>query len=126
MAMKNELIATGAAPAIDLAVTLLTVITADVAAAPAAGKSLRNSGGKLTLQSVANGTAGAFASTVTIQVSNDNINWLTAGTLTANGTATTAATDGMVIDAPWMYVRGYVATTGVTGTGGTVSVYVGG
>ena len=123
---KNELIPTGVAPAIAASFPLFTVLLADVAAATATSNTIKKSGGKLTFQLVANGSSGAYSASVTMQVSNDNINWMTLGVLSVSGTATTAASDGLVMDAPWAYVRGFVAITGVLGTGATATVHVGG
>jgi len=77
--------------------------------------------GRNTFQAVANGSSGAYTATVTIKVSNDNTNWLTLGTITLSGTATTASSDGFASDAPWAYVRADVAS--FTGTGATCNVY---
>jgi len=79
--------------------------------------------GRNTFQAVANGSAGAYTATVTIKVSLDNTNWITLGTITLSGTATTAASDGFASDAPWAYVRADVAS--FTGTGATCTVYRG-
>ncbi len=76
--------------------------------------------GRCTFQAVANGSSGAYTATVTIKVSNNNTNWITLGTITLSGTATTAATDGFTSDAPWAYVRADVAS--FTGTGATCVV----
>lgn len=77
-----------------------------------------------TFQAVANGSSGAFAATVSIMVSNDNVNWIEMGTITLSGTATTAATDGFAANAEWLYVRADVAS--FSGTGGTCIVTMGG
>jgi len=78
--------------------------------------------GRATFQAVANGSSGAYTATVNILVSNDNTNWVTAGTITLSGTATTADSDGFTTDAPWAYVRADVAS--FTGTGATCDVYM--
>lgn len=67
-------------------------------------------------------TAGAGAATVYVQVSNDNSNWITAATLTLT-LATTASSDGCVLDAPWTFIRGNV--NAISGTGASVSLYMG-
>jgi hypothetical protein len=77
-------------------------------------------GGRCTFQGIANGSAGAFAAVIVIQVSNNNTNWETLGTLTLAGTATTANTAGLSSDAPWAFVRGNV--TSISGTGATATL----
>lgn len=84
------------------------------------GTAVANPSGRATFMAVANGSSGAYTATVTIAVSNDNTNWLTLGTITLSGTATTAAADGFAADAPWAYVRASVAS--FTGTGATCTV----
>lgn len=86
------------------------------------GQKIAMSSGRVTFQAVANGSSGAFAATVTIGVSNDGTNFITAGTIGLSGTATTADSDGFTIDAPWAYVRASVS--GFSGTGGTCNVYM--
>jgi hypothetical protein len=79
-----------------------------------------------TYQAVANGTAGAYTSTVTIQGSNDGVNPVATalGTITTNGTATTLTSDGFTATrAPWAWIRA-TATT-LTGTGASVTVLMG-
>ena len=96
-------------------------LVADGASQP--GDEVKIPGGRLTFQAVANGTSGAFAATVTISGSNDGTNFVTLGTITLSGTATTADSDGFVIDAPWSFIRADVS--GFSGTGATCDVYVG-
>lgn len=74
---------------------------------------------KATFQCVGSTTAGVGASTVTVQVSNDNTNWLTVGTVSLT-LSTTETSDGFAMDAPWAFVRGNV--TAISGTGGSVSL----
>ncbi len=76
--------------------------------------------GRATIQSVANGTSGAFTSTTEIYVSNDGTNFILSGTITLSGTATTADTEGIAINAPWAYIR--VNETSLTGTGASNTV----
>ena len=73
-----------------------------------------------TFQAVVTGT-GAVSATVQIQVSNDNVNWLLAGTCSPSGT--TSAIDGFVSTAPWVYVRSNV--TAISGTSAQVVVTLG-
>ena len=90
------------------------------AGATQTGTAVAMASGRRTFQAVANGSAGAFAATVTIAVSNNGVNFVTAGTITLSGTATTAANDGFAIDAAWAFVRATVS--GFTGTGATCNV----
>lgn len=73
-----------------------------------------------TVQAVVTGT-GALTATVVIQVSNNSTNWLDLGTLSLSGT--TAATQGLALNAHWVYIRGNISA--LTGTGATVNVTMG-
>lgn len=73
-----------------------------------------------TVQAVVTGT-GAVSSTVVIQVSNNGTNWLDLGTLTLSGT--TAATQGLALNAHWVYIRGNI--TALSGTSAAVTVTMG-
>ena len=73
-----------------------------------------------TVQAVVSGT-GAVSSTVVIQVSNDGTNWLPLGTLTLSGT--TSATQGLALNAHWVYIRGNI--TALSGTAAAVTVTMG-
>lgn len=66
---------------------------------------------------------GAVTATIVLDVSNDNTYWVATplGTITLSGT--TNATDGFTTEAPWKYVRARV--TAISGTGATVTVYMG-
>jgi len=75
---------------------------------------------KRAFQATVTGT-GAVTATVAIQVSNDDTNWITLGTITLSGT--TSATDGFTSDAPWGYVRANV--TAISGTGAAVTATMG-
>jgi hypothetical protein len=66
--------------------------------------------------------SGSGSAIVAVQVSNDNVNWLTAGTITLT-LSSSATTDGFVIDAGWRYVRGNV--TAISGTGANTTLWVG-
>ena len=79
--------------------------------------------GRVTIQAVANGSSGAFAATVTIKVSNDNTNFITLGTITLSGTATTADFDGFASDAPWAYIRADISS--FSGTLATCDITMG-
>lgn len=73
-----------------------------------------------TVQAAVTGT-GAVSATVVIQVSNIENSWLDLGTLSLSGTTT--ATQGLALDAHWVYIRADI--TGLSGTGATVDVVMG-
>lgn len=103
------------------AITLLGAATTT-----ATGAWTKCHGPSQSYQSVANGTSGAYSATVVIEASNDGTNALVTpiATITASGTATTAASDGFTTgQAPWVWVRARV--TAISGTGANVSVYMG-
>ena len=88
------------------------------ATATGAGASAGPAGaGRKTFQATVAGTGSVYA-TIDIEVSNDNSNWMTMGTITLSGT--TSATDGFVSDEPWAYHRANV--TAISGTSATVNV----
>lgn len=90
------------------------------ATAPGAGASKPLNAKDLTFFGVVAGT-GALTGTVLIQVSNDNVNWLTLGTINLSGT--TVAQDGFASSANWTFFRANV--TAITGTGATINVFAG-
>lgn len=96
----------------------------DAATATGAGSVYGLLGIWSTFHAVANGTSGAFSATVDIEVSNDGTNWITMGTITLSGTATTADDDGFASNAAWKSVRANV--TAISGTGANVTVTMGG
>ena len=75
-----------------------------------------------TFQATVVGT-GAVAATVTLECSNDGVNWCATalGTITLSGTTTNS--DGFTTSAPWPYVRAVVS--GISGTGATVTCLMG-
>lgn len=78
---------------------------------------------KNTFQATANGTSGAFSATVDVEVSNDETNWITMGTISLAGTATTANSDGFTSDSAWAFIRGNI--TAISGTGATATLVMG-
>lgn len=88
--------------------------------ATATGSTIEAPGPGATVQAVVTGT-GALTATVVVQVSNDGAAWLTISTLSLSGT--TSATQGMALDAHWVYIRADL--TVLTGTGATVNVWMG-
>lgn len=73
-----------------------------------------------TVQATVTGT-GALAATVLIDVGNISGSWLNLGTLSLSGND--AVTDGLALDAHWVYIRANCTT--LTGTGATLNVVMG-
>lgn len=78
--------------------------------------------GNTTYQATGLTSAGAGASAILVQVSDDNSNWITLGTITLT-LGTSATTDGFSSIASWKYVRGNVSS--ISGTGATVYLWMG-
>lgn len=67
-------------------------------------------------------SAGSGSATVVVQVSCNDSDWITLGTITLTlGTSSTS--DGFASDAPWPYVRGNC--TAISGTNASVTLYMG-
>ena len=94
----------------------------DGATTTGAQTAVRPNGAKQTFQAMGTTSSGAGASVVTIQVSNDNVDWVTLGAITLT-LATTSSSDGFASNAPWEYARAYV--TSISGTGAAVTAYMG-
>jgi hypothetical protein len=76
-----------------------------------------------TFQATVTGT-GAVTATVRIQVSNDKTTWIDSTTTPHVAlSGTTTATDGYNMNAKWAYVRAVLDA--ISGTGATVSVFMG-
>ncbi len=71
---------------------------------------------KKTFQAKVVGT-GAVTASIDIGVSNDGVNFETAGTIQLSGT--TSDHDGLALDAPWPYIQ--LNVTAITGTGAAVT-----
>lgn len=99
------------AQAIPLLTDRITTGASSAAEAPGPGA---------TVQATVTGT-GAVTATVVIQVGNISGSWLDLGTLSLSGT--TSATQGLALDAHWVYIRANVTT--LTGTGATLNVVMG-
>ena len=99
------------------AATTLQTIAASGAAATATAV---NCPGVGTVQATVSGT-GTVTATVAVEVSNDNTNFVTLGTITLSGT--TSATDGFAFAAPWVYIRSNC--TAISGTNAALSVVMG-
>lgn len=100
--------------------TQLNLLTS--ATATGAGTSTKMiGGGRCTVEAYGTTTSGSGATSVTIEVSNNNSTWQTAGTISLTlGTIQTS--DGFAMDAPWLYVRANVAS--ISGTGAKTSVII--
>lgn len=77
---------------------------------------------KMTFQAIGVVSASTGAVSIAVQVSNDNINFITLGTITLSLT-TSESSDGFAADAAWAFVRGNV--TSISGTGAAVSLLMG-
>jgi hypothetical protein len=75
-----------------------------------------------TFQSTGTTSAGSGAATVLIEVSNDNVVWLTLGTITLT-LGTSATSDGFASNAPWGNVRARVSS--ISGTNASVTTTMG-
>jgi len=98
-----------------------SIVLLDAVTATGAGsaKAFSHSIPYRTCQATVSGT-GAVTASVNIEVSNDNVGWILAGTIALSGTTT--ATDGFTIQATWLNIRANV--TALTGTGAAVTVVV--
>lgn len=90
----------------------------------AIGTSVSATGGRLSCQAVATGD-GTLTATVLIQVSNNNVDFLTLGTITLSGT--TPQQDGFATDVPWAYIRSNVTVfSQSSGTNKSITITLGG
>lgn len=83
------------------------------------GASVLGSTPDKTFQAVLSNTT-TPAATVLVQVSNDNTNWMTLGTITLS---TAGQVDGFSAKARWAYVRGNVQS--ISGASATVTLMMG-
>lgn len=103
-------------------IVLIKNATATGAGTPQNVQALRIPTDNKTFQASGQTSTSTGAASVLVEVSNDNSNWITMGTISLTlGTATT--TDGFVSSANWTYVRGRVSS--ISGTGATVSLLMG-
>lgn len=84
--------------------------------------SVKRYSSRATFQAVGIVSAATGVATILIEVSNDNVNFSTAATISLTLGTTTIA-DGVVMDAKWTYVR--VNLSAISGTNATVSVTMG-
>lgn len=92
------------------------------AIATGAGSSYHPWTEKRTFHATGVTSAGAGATSIKIEASNDNATWIEIGAISLV-LSTTITGDGFASDAPWQYVRGNI--TSISGTNATVSVYMG-
>jgi len=92
------------------------------AATVAAGGAVMPLGTKKTFHLTGTTSAGAGASTVGVEVSNDGVNFIEVDGL-ALTLGTVATSDSFYLDAPWKFVRGNVKT--ISGTDGAVTLIMG-
>jgi hypothetical protein len=97
-----------------------TILSAATATGAGSSKELQD--GIKTIQASMSGT-GSISATVVIEVSNDNVNWLSESDSTLSLTGTTTASAGLMMSVNWKYLRANV--TAISGTGASVNVYVG-
>lgn len=99
-------------------ITLLSPATA--AATGAAYDGPWNEARRGMVQAVITGT-GALTATVTLQGSNNGVNWTTVGSaMSLSGT--TSDTKTQAVDYPWAQIR--AVSSSLVGTGATVSAYL--
>lgn len=91
-------------------------------ASPSTGSSAETWQKQRTYHALGSVSSGTGAASVLIEVSNDNINFMTLATFTLTlGVA--VVSDGHVSDETWAYVRGRVVS--ISGTGAKVSLFMG-
>jgi hypothetical protein len=78
-------------------------------------------GGKNSFQVNLTGT-GTVSVTATLQISNDGATWISTPSVSLSGT--NAATNGVTLDAAWVYAR--ITLTSITGTNATATAFHGG
>ena len=77
---------------------------------------------EMSIQATVVGT-GAVTASIVIEVSNDNLGWVSNAVSNINLSGTSVASQGFLLKAPWAYIRARV--TGITGTGASVTVTAG-
>ena len=94
----------------------------DAAAATVTGGAVSDGLNQVSYQATGATTNSTGTAEVTIEVSNDNVAWVAAGTISLT-LGTTPTTDGFAVNAAWVYTRARV--TELTGTGAYVTVSMG-
>ena len=77
---------------------------------------------EMSIQATVAGT-GALTASIIIEVSNDNRGWVSNAVSNINLSGTTVASQGLLLKAPWAYIRARV--TSISGTGASVTVTAG-
>lgn len=99
---------------------ILTILPAATAASTGPGVSLLSEDTRnIAYQATLTGT-GAVTASIVVEVSNDNVGWISDSTSTLSLSGTTVASVGFVSSATWAYARARV--TAITGTGAAVVV----
>jgi len=102
---------------------LINNATTTVTGTPQNVQALRIPTDNKTFQASGRTTSSTGSTAVVVEVSNDNVNWITMGTISLT-LGTTTTTDGFVSSANWTYVRGRVSSI-TAGVGATVSLFMG-
>lgn len=91
-----------------------------------AGVAVAHPGGNATFHAIGSTTSGTGAATINIEVSNSGVEeeWLPYATISLM-LSTTKANAGIVMDEAWAHVRGNIPVGGISGTGASVSLYMG-
>jgi len=77
---------------------------------------------EMSIQATVVGT-GALTASIVIEVSNDNLGWVSNAVSNINLSGISVVSQGFLLKAPWAYIRARV--TGITGTGASVTVTAG-
>lgn len=99
-------------------IKLIPMLSTTAAATGATVSMLNEDNRSSTFQATVSGT-GAVSATVIIEVSNDNVGWISDATTTITLSGTTTASDGFLSTASWAYIR--ARCTAISGTGATVT-----
>lgn len=97
----------------------------DAATSTVTGSSVPRASGLTSVFAYGSTSSGSGSATIPVEVSNDGVYWVVAGTfsLTLATTITTGTnTDGFTINGGWQYIRARV--TAISGTGAAVTVTV--
>jgi len=101
---------------------LINNATTTVTGTPQNVQALRIPTDNRTFQAAGTTSSGAGTASINVEVSNNNADWIVAATIGLT-LGTTSTSDGFVTSANWTYVRGRV--TSISGTGATVTLYMG-
>jgi len=76
-----------------------------------------------TFQATVNGSSGTVTATIDIEVSNNETDWITMGTISLSASAPAADSDGFASNASWSFAQANL--TDITGTDARVTVVMG-